>query len=217
MKAHRKLFLVYGALFAALISAGAFVSVPLPFSPVPIVLQNFFVVLAGLVLGPLWGAFSVALFLLAGALGVPVFAGASGGIAVFARPTGGFLLGYLPGAFLSGLLAGSPQVLKEKEKRFGAVPKCQILELQPMKTAKAGSKITNFGTGSFTLSIAAAAGFLVIYIPGLLRLTSVLGGNRTAALAAGFFPFIPGDFLKAVLAVLSAPRLRRLVSRRLYG
>ncbi|MDR1177939.1 MAG: biotin transporter BioY [Spirochaetaceae bacterium] len=186
-RADRKLFLVYGALFAALASAGAFISIPLPFSPVPVVTQNFFAVLAGLVLGPLWGAFSVALFLLAGALGVPVFSGAAGGFAVFARPSGGFLLGYLPGAFLAGLLAGSPGPADIKGKKKNCI------------------------------LIAAAAGLLVIYIPGLLRLKSVLGRGWIPALTAGFFPFIPGDIVKAVLAALVAPRLRRMAALRLYG
>jgi biotin transport system substrate-specific component len=182
----RKLALVYSALFAALSSAGAFISIPLPFSPVPIVMQNFFAVLAGLVLGPLWGALSAALFLLAGALGAPVFSGGAGGIVVFARPSGGFLAGYLLGAFLSGLIAGSPKPPGFKKGKKGCIP------------------------------LAAAAGFLIIYIPGLIRLNSVLGRGWALTLAGGFFPFIPGDLVKAVLAVFSAPRLRRLVSQKLY-
>ncbi|MDR2073536.1 MAG: biotin transporter BioY, partial [Spirochaetaceae bacterium] len=66
------------ALFAALIAGGTFISIPLPFSPVPIVLQNLFIVLAGLVLGPVQGGAAAALYLGAGALGAPVFAGAVG-------------------------------------------------------------------------------------------------------------------------------------------
>jgi biotin transport system substrate-specific component len=96
------------ALFAALTAAGTFVAVPLPFSPVPVALQNLFAVLAGLCLGPLLGALSTALYLAAGILGAPVFAGASGGIARLLGPTGGYLLGYLLAAFLAGLLAGRP-------------------------------------------------------------------------------------------------------------
>ncbi|MDR2182111.1 MAG: biotin transporter BioY, partial [Treponema sp.] len=97
------------ALFAALIAAGAFISFPLPFSPVPVVLQNFFAVLSGLVLGPVRGSAAVALYLLAGALGLPVFAGAAGGIAHFAGPTGGFLAGYLLAGLAAGLIAGKPR------------------------------------------------------------------------------------------------------------
>jgi biotin transport system substrate-specific component len=97
------------ALFAALIAAGTFISIPLPFSPVPIVLQNMFAILAGLVLGPVSGAAAVLVYLIAGAIGLPVFAGATGGIVHFVGPTGGFLLGYLPAAALAGLIAGPPR------------------------------------------------------------------------------------------------------------
>ncbi|MDR2738923.1 MAG: biotin transporter BioY [Treponema sp.] len=97
------------ALFAALIAAGTFVSIPLPFSPVPAVLQNLFTVLAGLCLGPVCGSLAVLLYLLAGALGAPVFAGATGGFTRFLGPTGGYLLGYLLTALVSGLIAGRPR------------------------------------------------------------------------------------------------------------
>src|SRR6056297_2752500 len=81
-----------GALLVALISAGAFISVPIPGSPVPIVLQNMFVILAGLVLPAGWAALTVGVYLLLGAVGLPVFAGATGGLAHLAGPTGGFLM-----------------------------------------------------------------------------------------------------------------------------
>ena len=97
------------ALFAALIAAGTFIAFPLPFSPVPIVLQNLFVVLAGLILGPSLGAASVAVYLLVGAVGAPVFAGATGGFAHFFGPTGGYLVGYLLAALVAGLVAGKPR------------------------------------------------------------------------------------------------------------
>jgi biotin transport system substrate-specific component len=97
------------ALFAALIAGGAFIAIPLPFSPVPVVLQNLFILLAGLVLGPVLGTASAALYLFVGALGLPVFAGAVGGIARFAGPTGGFLVGYFFCALTAGLIAGFPR------------------------------------------------------------------------------------------------------------
>jgi biotin transport system substrate-specific component len=101
------------ALFAALIAGGGFISIPLPFSPVPIVLQNLFIVLAGLVLGPMLGSAAVLLYLMAGALGLPVFAGAAGGIARFSGPTGGFLVGYFFSALTAGIIAGKPLTVKE--------------------------------------------------------------------------------------------------------
>jgi biotin transport system substrate-specific component len=95
--------MVHAALCAALTAAGAYIFVPI--GPVPIVLQNMFVFLAGLLLGSRWGLASVAVYLLAGACGLPVFAGGTGGIGRFAGPTGGFLLGYLPVVFVIGLIA----------------------------------------------------------------------------------------------------------------
>lgn len=92
-------------LFAALCSAGAFIALPIPGSPVPVVIQNLFVVLAGLLLGPLWGSAAVLAFLCLGALGFPVFSGGRGGIAHLVGPTGGYLVGYLVAAFFAGLLA----------------------------------------------------------------------------------------------------------------
>jgi biotin transport system substrate-specific component len=96
------------ALFVALITAGSFVAIPLPGSPVPIVLQNLFVVLAGVVLRPRWAALTAAVYLLLGAAGLPVFAGATGGVAHFAGPTGGFLLSYPLVAAATGWLLGPP-------------------------------------------------------------------------------------------------------------
>ena len=99
--------IVFPALFAALISVGAFMAFPLPGSPVPIVLQNLLVVLAGLLLGPLQGGAAVLLFLVLGALGFPVFSGGHGGLAWFAGPTGGYLVGYALAALVAGLLSGT--------------------------------------------------------------------------------------------------------------
>ncbi|MDR2484424.1 MAG: biotin transporter BioY [Treponema sp.] len=97
------------ALFAALTAAGTFISIPLPGSPIPIVLQNMFALLSGLILGPLLGGAAVGLYLIAGAIGAPVFAGAAGGFARFASPSGGFLIGYLLMAILGGCIVGRPQ------------------------------------------------------------------------------------------------------------
>jgi biotin transport system substrate-specific component len=97
------------ALFAALTAAGTFVAIPLPVSPVPIVLQNMFALLSGMVLGPAWGSLSVALYLAAGTLGAPVFVGGSGGIAHFLSPSGGYLPGYFLAALVSGRILGRPR------------------------------------------------------------------------------------------------------------
>ncbi|MCP4367616.1 MAG: biotin transporter BioY [Deltaproteobacteria bacterium] len=93
---------VYASLLAALTAVGAYLSIPI--GPVPIVLQNMFVLLSGLLLGSRWGLASVGVYILAGACGLPVFAGGLGGISRIAGPTGGYLLGYLPAVYVIGLI-----------------------------------------------------------------------------------------------------------------
>lgn len=97
--------MVYAALMAALTAAGAYIAIPV--GPVPIVLQNLFIMLAGLLLGGRWGLISVAVYLLAGAVGLPVFAGGTGGVGKFVGPTGGYLLGFAAAAYLIGIISES--------------------------------------------------------------------------------------------------------------
>lgn len=94
--------LVMTALFTALIITGAFIRVPA--GPVPFTLTTFFVLTAGLILGPVSGAAAAGLYLFLGALGLPVFS-KGGGIALLFGPTGGYLFGYIPAAFAAGLLS----------------------------------------------------------------------------------------------------------------
>lgn len=92
--------LVLAALLAALIAAGAYVHIPLPF--VPVVLSDAVVVLAGLLAGPATGATAAGGYVLVGALGLPVFSGGSGGLGHLLGPTGGYLAGFIAGAALAG-------------------------------------------------------------------------------------------------------------------
>jgi biotin transport system substrate-specific component len=95
--------MVYASLMAALTAVGAYIAIPI--GPVPIVLQNLFVMLAGLLLGSRWGLISIAIYLLAGAVGLPVFAGGTGGIGKFLGPTGGYLIGFAVAAYLIGFIS----------------------------------------------------------------------------------------------------------------
>ena len=95
-------FVIGASLFVALCAR---VTVPLPFTPVPLTLQNFAVLLVGLVLGSRRGAIALALYLMEGALGFPVFSSGLGGVARLLGPTGGYLMAYPLAAFLSGWIA----------------------------------------------------------------------------------------------------------------
>lgn len=96
--------LILIALFAALTSVMAYVAIPLPFSPVPLTGQTFAVMLAGVLLGARKGAFSQIIYLLLGVVGVPVFAGGQAGLSRLAGPTGGFIWGFVIGAYVIGKL-----------------------------------------------------------------------------------------------------------------
>lgn len=95
--------LILTALFAALTAIGAFLQIPLGVTS--ITLQFFFTALAGLLLGPKWGALSQAVYVGLGLTGLPVFTQGGGPGYVF-QPSFGFLLGLIPAAAVIGLLAG---------------------------------------------------------------------------------------------------------------
>jgi len=171
---------VLSCLFAALISVGAYIAVPLPGTPVPVVLQNLFIMLAALLLGPGWGLAAVLVYLSLGTLGLPVFAGGAGGFARFLGPTGGYLLGYVPAALAIGFVS-----------RLGARRRW------------------------WRDALALLAGELLVYGIGLPWLKAAIHADWAKALSAGLLPFLPGDAVKAALAVVLAGRLSPLLERAL--
>jgi biotin transport system substrate-specific component len=97
---HRTQIIAYSATFVALIAAGSWISIPLP--PVPLTLQTLFVLLAGVVMKR-YAIIPVSLFVLLGAANLPVFHNGTAGLGVLLGPTGGFLLGFIPAALITGL------------------------------------------------------------------------------------------------------------------
>jgi biotin transport system substrate-specific component len=95
--------MVLASLMAALTAVGAYIYIPI--GPVPVVLTNLFVFLSGLLLGSRWGLASVAVYLVIGAMGIPVFAGGKGGLVHFVGPTGGYLVGFAVAAWIVGLIS----------------------------------------------------------------------------------------------------------------
>ena len=94
--------LVMCAMCAAVIAVSAQVVVPLP-TQVPITLHTFGVAICAAVFGSMTGTVSTAVYVLLGAVGVPVFAGMRGGFSVLLGPTGGFLYGFIIMAFFCGM------------------------------------------------------------------------------------------------------------------
>ena len=190
------LYTSFIALFAAIICVGCLMRIPL--GPVPIVLQNALCILTGALLGGFLGAAPTALFLLAGLIGLPVYAGGSSGIAVWVGPTGGFLPGYLIGAFLAGLISGRPSV---EEKKLSW-------------------KVT------LRVTLAIFAGMVILYVPGVIHFARWAAGNGKVpaeksafayTMGACVIPYLPGDFLKIIVAVPVALKVRPVLAQYLYS
>ena len=103
--------MIITAMFAAVIAVLAQIAFPLP-SGVPVTLQTFAVALTGVVLGAKLGTISTFIYILLGAVGVPVFSGFNGGLGAIVGKTGGFIWGFLFLAFFAGagaaMMKGAP-------------------------------------------------------------------------------------------------------------
>jgi biotin transport system substrate-specific component len=199
--------LALAALFAALTAAGTFITIPL--YPVPVVLQNFFVLLSGMTLGPVLGASAAVLYLAAGLIGAPVFAGASGGLHHFFGPTGGFLLGYPLSALAAGCIAGRPRAGREVScPRLAAAAFIGVFVVYVPGLLRLGAVLKPEALGKIAADF--LAGDSLKFIPGFVR--NAFAGMDPLWLgtaAAGLFPFLIGDMVKAAAAIIIAPRLRR--------
>ena len=168
------------ALVAALTGALAYVTIPYPPSATDITLQVLGVFVAGLFLGAWWGGLSMLLYVLAGALGAPVFKAGASGLGQVQGPTGGYLVGFVVAAVVIGLLAhgnlgyGDPA-----------------------------------GVGIGRLVVALAAGTVVIYGNGIAWMAYVTGMGIERAAVVGGAVFLPAEALKAAAAVGIAKSDRR--------
>ena len=100
-KSKTTLYMVYTAMFAVIMAVCSWISIP---TNIPFTLQTFAVFLAVGVLGGKYGTMSVLVYLLLGAVGVPVFAGFSGGLGIMLGVTGGYIVGFLFSALVMWLI-----------------------------------------------------------------------------------------------------------------
>ena len=134
-------------------------------------------------LGGRLGAVSQLVYLLLGAVGLPVFAGWTGGADKIFGMTGGYLVGYIPLAWLTGLIY----------KRWGSA-------------AKMSRRITFMILGMI-------AGNVALYVLGTVWFMIVTGMTLEASLAACVIPFIPGNFIKMAAVVVVAPPVENAIRR----
>jgi biotin transport system substrate-specific component len=191
------------AFFAALTAVFSQVSVPLPFTPVPISLASLAVLICGGVLGAKRGALAMVVYVLLGAVGLPVFANFSGGAGVIAGPTGGYIIGYIFAAAVMGLFSG-----KEDEVSGGAT---QGPQGQSAKTGFAGT-----GKGILRTIAKGVPAMIVLYAFGTAWFVISTGTGVAASLLLCVVPFIPGDILKIIAAAAVCEALKNPL-RRLSG
>lgn len=160
------------ALFGALMGAFAFVSFPNPISPAPVTLQVLGVFLAGIMLGPVWGAGAMVIYLLAGVLGAPVFAGGSAGIGILFSGSGGYLWSYPIAAGVIGLIIH--RGVSMRDYRDASVP--MLVTAMVVATA-------------------------IIYAMGIAGLMIFLSLGPVEAFMAGAAAFIPAEAFKIAAAI----------------
>lgn len=175
--------LVMCALLAAVICVLAPLSAPI--GPIPISLATFAVMLAAAILGAKWGTIATLIYILLGAVGVPVFAGYSAGVAKLVSSTGGYIIGYIPLAYLTGLgvTLGIKTVNNKKVMKY------------------------------VTLAAGMVVGTVVLYVLGTAWFIHVSGNALADAMGWCVTPFIPGDLLKMVVVALIAPTIRAALIR----
>ncbi len=171
--------LVLCGVCAALTCVLAPLSIPIPVSAVPISLATFAVLLSAALLGPKLGVISQAVYILLGCIGLPVFAGFSGGPGAIAGPTGGYIVGYLLLALVEGgiyyTLGGRGRYLKK--------------------------------TG--VLVFAMIVGTAALYALGTVWFMAATHTPLAGALLACVVPFLPGDAAKIIVVALAVPQLER--------
>ena len=171
------------ALFAVLTAAAAQVSIPLPFTPVPLTLQPMVVLLGGAVLGARLGMLTQVLYLLAGVAGLPVFAASPAlpqGALRLIGPTGGYLMSYPFAAYVTGWLAE-----RGLDRRY----------------------LTSVIAMACGLAVIFGAGILWLAFFGRPAV------GLSTALRTGLYPFLPVDVFKLLLAAAVMPGLWRLLGR----
>lgn len=193
---------VITALFAALISAGYFINIPL-IGGVPVTVQDMMAMLSGLLLGPLYGSVAVLIFLILGSIGLPVFSGKGGINIILNGPTGGFLAGYLFGALIGGLIIYFGLGKYRKQKESSGSENSENAEINKNYSPK-----KDIYEVLIILSAALAA-TVIVFALGIIRFHLLLP-NKTfrEVLLITLVPFIPGNIIKIVIMTILTKKMR---------
>ena len=199
--------MVLCGLFAAITAVCAWISIPLGFTPVPVNLATLAVFIAGALLGPKYGSISMAVYALAGAVGVPVFAQFKAGLGVLAGPTGGYIIGYIAAAFVVGLIIntflGRPAGGTDAADRSGGADAAD--------RSAAGKRRSSIPYSVAIYVGAMICGLAACYALGTAWFMISTHTGFVAAMVMCVIPFLPGDALKIIAATLLARRLKKFI------
>ena len=148
--------------FITLTALSAFVRIPLPFTPVPLTLQTFFVLLSGALLGRKLGVFAQAAYIFLGFCGQQVFTGTGSGSLYLLGPTGGYIVGFVLGSFFAGSF-----LIKEKQSLFAVFIKLLAADFIILFSGMFWLKVSL----SCSLSKAFLLGFLPFVLGDILKVT----------------------------------------------
>lgn len=177
--------IIFTALFTALTAVCSWISIPLPFTTVPLSLSLIAPYLAGFVLGCKYGFLSQVIYILLGVAGLPVFAQFTGGISILLGPTGGFIIGYA----LCALICGAARTTDSDAHGNAA--------LKPHQ-------------GLLRYILLMLLGLTACYGCGLLWFMYLMKASLLTGLSACVIPFLPGDAVKIALAALLSVKLPKL-------
>jgi biotin transport system substrate-specific component len=154
----------------AFVGACAHISLPLPFTPVPLTLQNLAVLLVGMFLGPVAGFSAMVLYLIEGALGLPVFTPyAAGGLAHLLGPTGGFLFSYPLAAATAGWVVRAMQPITSRFRSALVAPVAATLPIFLLGAGWFSHYAHSSASATWTFAVAP-------FIPGeLVKITAAAG------------------------------------------
>lgn len=185
--------MVFTAVMAALICIAAPFSVPI--GPIPISLATFAIYLAGGLLGAKKGTLAVTVYILLGAVGLPVFSGGEGGLQKLFGVTGGYIIGYIPCVIITGL----------------------FVDLFFKKKSTIKNKFLNWLSRAWSVPVGMILGTVVLYAFGTAWFIIARGVTFEVAMAGCVYPFIPGDLIKIACATVLTIALRDRLSKIMAG
>ena len=198
-------------LFAALTAICSWISIPLGFTPIPMNLATLAVFLAGGLLGPKYGPVSITVYALAGAVGIPVFAGFRGGFSVLAGPTGGYIIGYIAAAFVVGLLCSHAFNRRHSDQSESSMSESRAVGSSMPESSLPERHRAERGLMIMRVVIALVLGLAACYALGTLWFMISTNTNVGAALVACVIPFLPGDAIKITAATILLPKLHKFI------